>query len=530
MPDDPHTRAHDELLTQLGWMRVLAHRLVLDPDVADDVLQRACLLALEKPPRHTAGPGWRAWLSTTIRRLAGHASRSESRRRQREHAAARPEALPATIDIALRREILRKLVDAVTSLPEPLFGTIVRRYHEGLAATAIAAQDGVSPEAVRQRLARARRQIRTRLESDFGRDLPGLPLLVALGQTGAAGVARPASHSHHDFGGLAMAKQGSTAALLKLCAAACILVGAWFTGRLLLPGDGTSPDPSGEPTARRATSAPATPRIPSVAADPAAAAIPVPTPIAPLSGAAARPAAEQPAPPPSSGALQDRLWATTDALVDGTVTISALTGLASTLLADVDLTAIVASAADARGAPVAIFDEPGFGKATLLVSLAADEAADGGSVPFDCAIDVALETRSGYYTGFVQEVEERTDLTLRFRVDGKGTLTSCGAVAQNLLYGPTRELFDALSGRDPLAYGGAFHVDEGGASWRQLTLRASRPEDHLPENLPEQLTADDRWGFSHQFTDAFPRPDLLADARLAPVVQSLSAARAAAAR
>jgi hypothetical protein len=63
----------------------------------------------------------------------------------------------------------------------------VHRYSEGLTAAEIGALDGVSPEAVRQRLARARRQIRTRLEAALGKGLPGLPLLAALSNTRSPG-------------------------------------------------------------------------------------------------------------------------------------------------------------------------------------------------------------------------------------------------------------------------------------------------------------------------------------------------------
>src|SRR6185295_13704224 len=121
----------DELLSQLGWVRALARSLVLDPDQADDVLQQVCLLALERVPDEAReGPRLRAWLAAVTRRLAGRRARTEARRLRREHAAARSEKLPSTLELAQRREALHALVDAVTSIEEPYAGTLVARYFE----------------------------------------------------------------------------------------------------------------------------------------------------------------------------------------------------------------------------------------------------------------------------------------------------------------------------------------------------------------------------------------------------------------
>jgi hypothetical protein len=132
-------------------MRTLARRLARDPDVADDVLQRACLLALQRPAEAVAGgAGLRAWLAAVLRRLAGHRRREDARRASREQGAAVPESLPATIDRAARREILQKLVEALTTLEEPGFSTLVPLLRQALHAADRAGR--LSPEVVRQRL------------------------------------------------------------------------------------------------------------------------------------------------------------------------------------------------------------------------------------------------------------------------------------------------------------------------------------------------------------------------------------------
>jgi len=89
--------------------------------VADDALQRVCLVALQKPPRRRTGgeADLRAWLVDVTRKRARQARRSEPRRRRREQRVAMAESLPATVDVAARRELLRLFVDAVTGLPEP---------------------------------------------------------------------------------------------------------------------------------------------------------------------------------------------------------------------------------------------------------------------------------------------------------------------------------------------------------------------------------------------------------------------------
>jgi len=161
----------ERLLAQLGWVRALAHRLVSDPNVADDVLQRVCLRALEQPPRDVNGEaGLRRWLSTLTRRMASHAERSQRRRGRRERKAARPEALPPTVDLAAQREVMHDLVDVVTGLDARDATVLMQRYFDGLDIAEIAAREGVREDAVRQRLARARRRLRERLERRAGAD------------------------------------------------------------------------------------------------------------------------------------------------------------------------------------------------------------------------------------------------------------------------------------------------------------------------------------------------------------------------
>ncbi len=134
MERDAGRLSPEGLLAELGWLRALAHRLVADPDVADDVLQRVCLHALERPPRTAGGvAGVRRWLSTLTRRFAAHDARARGRRERRERRVARREALPdSTADVAARREVLHEVVDAFAELAPADHELLSWRYFDGL--------------------------------------------------------------------------------------------------------------------------------------------------------------------------------------------------------------------------------------------------------------------------------------------------------------------------------------------------------------------------------------------------------------
>ena len=223
----------EELLAQLGWMRALAQRLVYDPDLADDVLQQACLLALERGPDSARqGAGLRAWLAAVTRRLALHSGRARSRRQRREQAAAQAEALPSTIDRVQHREALAGLVEALTALEEPHYSTIVARYFEGLSIDELAARAAITTVAARQRLSRAKQQLRARLERRIADDRSGWLALALTGGLrepagqGVAGATRlAAARASYHSGEIIMAKAFSTAGIGKLAAGLLIALG-----------------------------------------------------------------------------------------------------------------------------------------------------------------------------------------------------------------------------------------------------------------------------------------------------------------
>ena len=172
MNDRSDALTEEALLAELGWIRRLARSLVRDASTAEDLVQETYLHALEQPPGSAQGrDGWRGWLARVLRTRARTRWRSEERRRRREALVARPERDDA--DLVADVELRRTVVSAVLALDEPHRTTLLRHAFEGRTVAEMAALAGVSPEAIRQRLTRARRALRSELERRLGADEGG---------------------------------------------------------------------------------------------------------------------------------------------------------------------------------------------------------------------------------------------------------------------------------------------------------------------------------------------------------------------
>lgn len=163
IPDAVNTEA---LLAHADWVRALARTLVADPHRADDVAQEAWVDALESPPRDARNV--RGWFASVVRNAASQARRSETRRTEREKAAAREEALPDTAELVARASLQRDLVGHVLALEEPYRRTILLRFFQGLEVREIAQQEGVELSTVRTRLQRGIAKLRERLDRAWG--------------------------------------------------------------------------------------------------------------------------------------------------------------------------------------------------------------------------------------------------------------------------------------------------------------------------------------------------------------------------
>jgi RNA polymerase sigma-70 factor (ECF subfamily) len=177
----------DQLLANSGWIWRLARSLVADDPTADDVLQETLVVALERSERvGKSGPSLRAWLSTVARRVALRRRRSEVRRSEREHAAARPLELPPADRVLERETARRRLVEHVLSLDELYRDAILLRYFDELEPIEIARRLGIPDSTVRNRLRRGLAQLQVRLDCERGEGWRQWCLLLAPMGTGGA--------------------------------------------------------------------------------------------------------------------------------------------------------------------------------------------------------------------------------------------------------------------------------------------------------------------------------------------------------
>ena len=235
--DTPGHSDPDALLAHAGRLRRLARSLVLDRDLADDLTQETLLAALRTGPRDP-GALW-AWLSAVLGNLRRRAARGALRQRAREDAVARGDALPSGGELAARAEGLRRVMAVVLDLDEPYRSTVLLRFLEERTPTEIAALQGVPVATVKTRLARARAQLRARLEGPGG-VLPAWLLAFGQAERSAPALPWPAIPS----GAVLM---GSKIKLVAATlAAAVVLVVGWS---VLHDGEPAAPLP-GEDAAR----------------------------------------------------------------------------------------------------------------------------------------------------------------------------------------------------------------------------------------------------------------------------------------
>lgn len=179
---------HPELLLrERAWLQALARHLVQSHDGAEELAQDTLAAALTTPaPRHPAG--LRGWLAAILRHKLAGSRRTEFRRRAREAAAARPEALPTTLDTVASFEVQRDVSNAVLALPEPYRTTVLLRFWDEQPPAAIAARMAVPVETVRTRLKRGLAQLRERLDQKHGgeRKAWAAPLGLLLQPSGTA--------------------------------------------------------------------------------------------------------------------------------------------------------------------------------------------------------------------------------------------------------------------------------------------------------------------------------------------------------
>lgn len=154
------------LQAHAGFIRSLARGLLADEALVDDVVQETYIKALTSGPRHREA--LTAWLRVVTRNLSFKALRSQGRRRTREEASARKEALPATIDLVARQQSLDNIVAAVKDLPDHYQEVVMLRFFEDLPPRHIATRLDLPVNTVRMRLHRALKALRGNLDEEYG--------------------------------------------------------------------------------------------------------------------------------------------------------------------------------------------------------------------------------------------------------------------------------------------------------------------------------------------------------------------------
>lgn len=154
----------DALLAHADWVHRLATQLCRDQHAAADAAQRTLLAALRAPIRQVAT--LRAFLARTLRNMLQQQGRDATRRVRREQVVAADGLSEATADVAERAELHQFLGRCVLELPEPQRALVLLHYFEGKDVADVAARTGITEDAVRSHLRRARDTLRVRLNGD----------------------------------------------------------------------------------------------------------------------------------------------------------------------------------------------------------------------------------------------------------------------------------------------------------------------------------------------------------------------------
>jgi RNA polymerase sigma-70 factor (ECF subfamily) len=144
--------------------RVIARRLMQDPDDADDLVQDAFLRALEKLGSFDLGRSFEPWFTRLLVNLGLDQRRKQRVRRTEQHD---PELLPGKSSPHLdseRSELRESLAQALGKLPERQRLIVTLFEVDGHSTEEVASMLGVSQVTVRWHLHQARRTLREALK------------------------------------------------------------------------------------------------------------------------------------------------------------------------------------------------------------------------------------------------------------------------------------------------------------------------------------------------------------------------------
>src|SRR5688572_12826588 len=169
-----------DLLEQRRLLEQLALRMSGHREGADELVQEALLIAMERPPRHDGNLA--AWLRGVLRHLWQKSRQREARSRTAELDPALPAATPPAGEDLERSETAAQLARLVLELEEPYRTVLFLRFYEDRTPTEIAARLDRPLNTVTSQLARALEQLRARLERREDERSRWIPAWLLLGR------------------------------------------------------------------------------------------------------------------------------------------------------------------------------------------------------------------------------------------------------------------------------------------------------------------------------------------------------------
>jgi RNA polymerase sigma factor (sigma-70 family) len=190
--------AYGRLVEQCaGVVCAIALAIVRNVEASEDVAQEVFLAGWKTLSKLRNPASFLPWLRQITRNQANLWLRSHAREQTDDDALADAvDARPSPADALLQNEEKRVLAGVLADLPDDAREVVILYYREGSSARHVADLLGISEDAVKQRLSRARATIRAEMLQRFGgtltRTAPGAALVTAVGAALTA-AAPPAS-------------------------------------------------------------------------------------------------------------------------------------------------------------------------------------------------------------------------------------------------------------------------------------------------------------------------------------------------
>lgn len=205
-----------------GVVCAITLAITRDVTASEDVAQDVYLHAWQGLPRLRNAASFLPWLRELARNRARMAVRASVRRRRREAPplddavlALATDPAPDALASVLDAESRALLAESLAAMPDSAREVLVLYYREEQSVRQVAALLGITPDAVKQRLQRARQGLRAeylaRASDVFGRSAPGAAFVAGVAAAVLTG-ATPGVASAAALGGSTLALKTGTAA------------------------------------------------------------------------------------------------------------------------------------------------------------------------------------------------------------------------------------------------------------------------------------------------------------------------------